>query len=68
MFSVDHRGWLYRGDIHHAQWPLQRAEAEFEVNAMTEPLGIQLSSGKPLLHFAKSLEVLVWAIERIESR
>ena len=62
LFSTDRRGRLYRGDIHHAQWPLQLARAEFELNTMTEQIGIELPRVKPSLHFAKSLEVLVWTL------
>ena len=54
----------YRARIFHRQWPLQRAEAEFERNTMTGPVSLQMPAVKPLLHFAKILEVLVWMPER----
>jgi hypothetical protein len=60
LFTTDRRGRVIRGDIHHAQWPLQRAEAEFELNTMTAPLGIEIPRVQPLLHFARRLEVIVW--------
>lgn len=63
LFSQDRRGRLYRGHIHHIPWPLQPAGAEFEVNTMMTSLGIAVPGVKPLLHFAKSLNVLVWTIE-----
>src|ERR1044071_6473413 len=34
------RGALVRGEIHHAPWPLQTAEAEVERNTAAAPLGI----------------------------
>jgi uncharacterized protein YqjF (DUF2071 family) len=37
LYSVDGGGSTWRGDIHHAPWPLQPAEAEFESNRMAEP-------------------------------
>ena len=65
LFATDGRGRVYRGDIQHVQWPLQRAEAEFELNTMTAGLGVALPPDAPLLHFAKTLEVLAWWPERL---
>jgi uncharacterized protein YqjF (DUF2071 family) len=59
LYALDGRGRLLRGEIHHAPWPLQRAEAELKNNTMTGPLGILLES-QPLLHFARRHDVLVW--------
>jgi len=56
---------VYRGEIHHAPWPLQPAEAEIEVNTMTEPHGQRLPDAPPLLHFARRLETLEWPIRQI---
>jgi uncharacterized protein YqjF (DUF2071 family) len=58
------KGNVYRAEIHHAQWPLQDAEAEIERNTMASAAGIQLPNTKPLLHFAKKLEVLVWPLKQ----
>lgn len=59
LYSVDGHGRLWRGEIHHAPWPLQPAEAELEARRMTEALGVRLE-GAPLLHFARRLDVIVW--------
>jgi uncharacterized protein len=50
------------GDIHHAPWPLQRAEVQLRVNTMTEPIGIHLPHTKPVSHFARYQEVVAWPI------
>ena len=55
-------GRIYRGDIHHVPWPLQDAEATFDVNTMADAAGIALPRTKPLLHFAKKLDVLIWPL------
>ena len=55
---------ICRAHIHHLPWPLQDAEAEIELNTMTQASGIDLTGGRPLLHFARELEVLVWWPER----
>lgn len=62
------RGRLVRGEIHHAPWPLQRAEARISLNTMGGPLGIDLPglerhSGPPLMHYAERLEVVAWSPE-----
>jgi uncharacterized protein YqjF (DUF2071 family) len=59
LYAVDSIGRLVRGEIHHGSWPLQVAQAELACNTMAGPLGIVLDS-KPLLHFARRQDVLVW--------
>jgi uncharacterized protein len=63
LYTVD-RGKVFRTYIHHLPWPLQDAEAEIELNIMAQASGIALPETKPLLHFARLLEVLVWWPER----
>jgi hypothetical protein len=53
-------GLIFRGDIDHAPWPLQGAEADIDVNTMAAGVGIALPTVKPLLHFAALQEVRVW--------
>jgi uncharacterized protein len=60
LYSVNSRGQILRGEIHHQPWPLQIAEANFPQNSMTEGAGIAMPSGKPLLHFARRQDVVVW--------
>ncbi len=64
LYAVEGRR-LYRAEIHHGPWPLQSAQAEISRNSMAETAGIRLPDDKPLLHFARRLEVLVWAPERV---
>ena len=65
LYSVDARGRILRGEIHHAPWPLQPAEAELTSNTMSEAAGIHLAPARPLLHFARRLEVVVWPPKRV---
>jgi uncharacterized protein YqjF (DUF2071 family) len=58
------RGKLLRAYIHHLPWPLQDAEAKIEVNTMAAAAGIELPESKPLMHFSRFLEVLIWKPER----
>ncbi len=62
LYSVDGRGRIYRGEIHHAPWPIQPAEAEFERNWVAQAHRVFLPDVDPLLHFARRLDVLAWKI------
>ena len=53
---------IFSGEIDHAPWQLQRAEAEIEVNTMAAASGITLAASKPLLHFVRRQEVQVWGV------
>ena len=56
---------MFRAEIHHLPWPLQDAEAEFEVNTMAAASGITLPARPPLLHFSRKLDVLIWPLRRV---
>jgi uncharacterized protein len=58
LYTV-HEGRVFRGEIHHPPWPLQRAEAEIDVNTMAPP-GVA-TRGEPLLHFSRRQDVVIWS-------
>ena len=60
LYSAMPNGQLLRGEIHHAPWDLQPAEAEFEENSMVSHLFGPLVE-RPLLHFARRQDVVAWA-------
>ena len=62
LYTLDGRGRVMRAEIHHAPWPLQKAEAEIEANTMTRPPSLPLPSAPPLLHFVRRLDVVVWPL------
>jgi uncharacterized protein YqjF (DUF2071 family) len=64
LYTAGPGGRVLRGDIHHAQWPLQPAEAEIERNTMALANGIDLPQIPPLLHYAHELHVATWPIRR----
>ena len=53
-------GSLYRCDVHHHPWPLQKAEAEIGTNSYLAGQGVAVSGPPALLHFAGCLDVVVW--------
>ena len=68
LYSASPRGRLYRGEIHHAPWPLQPAEAEITRNTLASGQGITLPDTPPLLHFAHRLDILAWGIHPAGAR
>ena len=66
LYSANARGALFRCNILHAPWPLQRAEARITRNTMAQAHGIALPDAPPLLHFARELEVRAWWLEEVK--
>ncbi|MEZ4709159.1 MAG: DUF2071 domain-containing protein [Caldilineaceae bacterium] len=62
LYTIGRQGKVMRGEIQHKPWPLQQAQAQIEVNTMAAAAGLTLPDGPPLLHFAASIDVLVWQI------
>ena len=65
LYNLDRRGAPYRLEIHHPPWPLQPAQARISENTMADVQGIALPATAPLAHFAKRLDVVAWAPERL---
>lgn len=57
---------LFRGQVHHTPYPLQRAEAEITENTLVSASGIRLPTGTethpPLVHYAAGVEVEVFPL------
>lgn len=62
LYTTDPSGQLYRGDIHHIEWPLYDAEAQIETNTMAQAAGIELPDQPPLLHFSPAIQVAIWPL------
>jgi uncharacterized protein YqjF (DUF2071 family) len=55
------RGVVWRGEIHHAPWPLREVDVEISKNTVTRGLGIDLPDTPPLHPMAVSrIDVLAW--------
>lgn len=63
LYTTDDDGNVLRGEIHHAQWPLQQATAKILDNRLM-PAGIELPDNDPLLHFSRALKVYIWPLEK----
>ena len=67
LYTVDRQGGVWRGDIHHACWPLQPAEADIACNTMADQLRLRPPQRAPLLHFAQRLDVVAWTLEAVKA-
>lgn len=56
---------IYYADIHHPQWRLQQAEADFSQNNAASASGLTLADTAPLLHYAKRQHVVCWPLRRV---
>jgi uncharacterized protein YqjF (DUF2071 family) len=63
LYTLDERGRVLRGDIHHPPWPLRPASARIALNTMGRQVGLELS-GEPLLHYSPRQDTLLWALDR----
>jgi len=63
LYAESRRGTILRADIHHAPWPLQRAELRVEENTMLDGFGVDTSATAPHLLFARRLDTLAWSPE-----
>jgi uncharacterized protein YqjF (DUF2071 family) len=64
LYTLDEEGRPCRAEIHHPPWPLQPAEAEFEINTMASAQGLPQPDDPPLLHFASRQRTVVWGLAR----
>jgi len=59
------RRHLYRAEIHHRPWPLESAEVQISRNTLVDHLVPGLPGAAAVCQFARRLEVIVWAPERL---
>jgi len=65
LYTADEAGRIIVGEVHHAPWPLQPAEAELMQNTMAQAAGFSLPATRPLLHFSRRQDVVVWRPHRL---
>lgn len=58
------RGTVFRTDIQHVPWPMQKAEAEISVNTIGKAAGLSLEGPPALVGYVEQQEVLVWPLRR----
>lgn len=58
LYSFSRRGGLSRLEVHHAPWPLQKAEVLVEENHLLLSAGIIPLPGEPVCHFSSGVHVV----------
>lgn len=58
-------GRVQVGEIHHAPWTLQNAEAEFEQNGLPGSFGFTLPNRPPVLHYAPEVHMQAWTVRSL---
>ena len=67
VHAQDARGAILRADIHHAPWPLQRAERRDRRRTPSATRRAFCSAARrQLLHFSRRLDVVVWPIDAFD--
>lgn len=66
-YSVGRRGRVYRCEVHHPEWQLQRAKAEIRANTMALSHGITLPEREPLLHYAHCMKAVIWPVRKLKA-
>jgi uncharacterized protein YqjF (DUF2071 family) len=56
---------IWRGDIVHPPWSLERAEARIDRNTMIAAAGVRAAEHEPLLHFSAFQDVRLWWPTRV---
>jgi len=54
---------IWRVDIHHVKWPLQRARWSVRANGIAQTLQLPAPPPGALLHFSKRLDVIGWSAQ-----
>jgi uncharacterized protein YqjF (DUF2071 family) len=65
LYSANRKGRLFRGEIHHAPWPLQPARFDIHSNTMAARLGLELPASEAIGHYAERLDVVAWGLDRV---
>ncbi len=60
LYAARGTGQVWRGEIHHAPWPLQPARAELAECTLSQAQGIAVPDAPPHLMFARRIDVRVW--------
>jgi uncharacterized protein YqjF (DUF2071 family) len=55
-------GSVQIGEIHHAPWQLEEAEAEITENSLPASFGFTLPNRPPVLHYSRELEMQAWTL------
>lgn len=61
-FSVANTGAVLRGDLHHDEWTIRRAQADIKTNSLARAAGIQVLDRAPQLYYSQGTDTVVWPL------
>lgn len=64
LYAADDVGGIWRGEVHHAPWPLRPGKVEIRSNTLGDLPGIPMGGEPESVLCAKRIDVLGWALER----
>nr|WP_237578310.1 DUF2071 domain-containing protein [Leptospira mayottensis] len=64
LYCKDSQEKIYRGEVHHLPWPIQKAECNIYHNTILKSNNIPLthSMSEPLIHYSESLKVALFPL------
>lgn len=62
LYSADRAGRLFRGEVHHVKWPLERAELTVRENSMSP---VALGAQHPDVYYSPQVDVVIWPLEPV---
>ncbi len=65
LYTQTPNGDLYEAHIHHPPWPLQPASTEIAINELGTAFGLAVEGPPPLVHFSRSIPVVVWPLQQV---
>lgn len=65
LYQAAPAGRLYRAEIHHTPWPLQRADATVRRNELVHELGVTLARPAALRSCSPGVDIIAWTPEAV---
>jgi uncharacterized protein YqjF (DUF2071 family) len=65
LYARSPDGRMYRGEVHHAPWPLHRAAAEVDATELLGTHGLSVGPETPILHYSPGVDVVLWPLARL---
>ncbi|EMJ46808.1 YqjF family protein [Leptospira santarosai] len=62
LYCNDSRGTIYRGEVHHLPWPLQKGECMIRKNTILQSHYLPLLHKEPLVHYSNSIKVALYPL------
>ena len=63
LYSCDPKGRVFRGEIHHRQWPLEWATIDLQENTYLEPYPV--GPQHPEILYSESIDVVIWPLQQV---